>query len=92
MKASQLEEVLNLDYHIGCKIGSGGFGKVYLATHVVTLQKVAVKVMIKRKLGVSISPYFHLCFGVPLPNVAIVHHLSTPCILCRMISRGWRGK
>ena len=35
------------------KLGEGGFGKVYLASHLKTNQRVAIKIMNKLKLGVS---------------------------------------
>lgn len=40
------------------EIGSGGFGKVKLAVHVTTQEKVAVKVIDKKAIGVSFAhPY-----------------------------------
>lgn len=40
-------------YDLEKTIGSGGFAKVKLATHVATGEKVAIKVMDKTALGVS---------------------------------------
>lgn len=40
-------------YDLEKTIGSGGFAKVKLATHVATGEKVAIKIMDKTALGVS---------------------------------------
>jgi serine/threonine protein kinase len=40
-------------YELEKTIGSGGFAKVKLATHVATGEKVAIKIMEKNALGVS---------------------------------------
>lgn len=40
-------------YELEKTIGSGGFAKVKLATHVATGEKVAIKIMEKTALGVS---------------------------------------
>lgn len=40
-------------YDLEKTIGSGGFAKVKLATHVFTGEKVAIKIMDKTALGVS---------------------------------------
>lgn len=40
-------------YDLEKTIGSGGFAKVKLATHVATGEKVAIKIMEKTTLGVS---------------------------------------
>lgn len=40
-------------YNVEKTIGSGGFAKVKLATHVATGEKVAIKIMDKTALGVS---------------------------------------
>ena len=40
-------------YDLEKTIGSGGFAKVKLATHVATGEKVAIKIMEKTALGVS---------------------------------------
>lgn len=45
---------LNGLYELEKTIGSGGFAKVKLATHVATGEKVAVKIMEKTALGVSV--------------------------------------
>lgn len=42
-------------YKIDRKIGEGGFAKVRLATHMLTGEKVAIKIMEKASLGVSTS-------------------------------------
>uniref|UniRef100_A0A8R1IM42 non-specific serine/threonine protein kinase n=1 Tax=Caenorhabditis japonica TaxID=281687 RepID=A0A8R1IM42_CAEJA len=44
-------EVLQGYYAIHDEIGSGGFGKVRLATHLLTNQKVAIKIIDKKQLG-----------------------------------------
>uniref|UniRef100_A0A914C4Y1 non-specific serine/threonine protein kinase n=1 Tax=Acrobeloides nanus TaxID=290746 RepID=A0A914C4Y1_9BILA len=38
-------------YHIHEELGSGGFGKVKLATHILTGEKVAIKIIDKRAVG-----------------------------------------
>lgn len=40
-------------YELDRTIGCGGFAKVKLATHILTGEKVAIKIMEKRSLGVS---------------------------------------
>ena len=50
---SRIDDMLPGYYMHSTKLGEGGFGKVYLATHIRTNTKVAVKVMNKKKLGVS---------------------------------------
>lgn len=44
--------VLDGQYELHETIGSGGFAKVKLATHLLTGEKVALKIMDKRQLGV----------------------------------------
>lgn len=44
---------LRNQYILERTIGSGGFAKVKLATHVLTGEKVAIKIMKKANLGVS---------------------------------------
>lgn len=39
-----------LDYDLGCTLGSGAFGKVRKAIHRPTSQKVAIKILMKRKI------------------------------------------
>lgn len=52
-------------YYIHKKsLGEGGFGKVRLATHLKTNQKVAIKMMNKAKLGVCLNTYYFLFFIV----------------------------
>jgi maternal embryonic leucine zipper kinase len=51
--------VLKGDYELEKTIGCGGFAKVKLATHTLTGQKVAIKIMEKAQLGVSISLIFY---------------------------------
>lgn len=43
---------LENEYVLGEELGSGGFGKVKLATHLLTGQKVAVKIIDKVAIGV----------------------------------------
>ncbi|CCD69087.1 Maternal embryonic leucine zipper kinase [Caenorhabditis elegans] len=44
-------EVLQGFYAVHDELGSGGFGKVRLATHLLTNQKVAIKIIDKKQLG-----------------------------------------
>lgn len=44
-------------YDLEKTIGSGGFAKVKLATHIATGEKVAIKIMDKTALGVSNFQY-----------------------------------
>ena len=46
-------------YELQKTIGNGGFGKVKQATHLLTGEHVAIKIIDKAKLGVSVS-MFHL--------------------------------
>ncbi|XP_050433462.1 maternal embryonic leucine zipper kinase-like [Adelges cooleyi] len=48
---SRYPTLCNNGYELGRTIGTGGFGKVKLATHTLTGEKVAVKIMDKTKLG-----------------------------------------
>ena len=58
--------ILKGRYELEKTIGCGGFAKVKLATHVLTGEKVAIKIMDKAQLGVSSPavypqyPYNHL--------------------------------
>jgi serine/threonine protein kinase len=47
--------ILKEEYHLLETIGKGGFGKVKLAVHHITNEKVAIKIMEKQKLGVNIA-------------------------------------
>ncbi|XP_022095201.1 maternal embryonic leucine zipper kinase-like isoform X2 [Acanthaster planci] len=49
--ASSEYDVIRSRYHLKETIGSGGFAKVKLATHIASGEKVAVKIMDKRALG-----------------------------------------
>ncbi|XP_038061168.1 maternal embryonic leucine zipper kinase-like isoform X2 [Patiria miniata] len=49
--ASSEYDVIRSRYHLKETIGSGGFAKVKLATHLASGEKVAVKIMDKRALG-----------------------------------------
>ncbi|XP_071808435.1 maternal embryonic leucine zipper kinase-like isoform X2 [Asterias amurensis] len=53
MAASEYDEIRSR-YHLKETVGSGGFAKVKLATHIVTGEKVAVKIMDKRALGADL--------------------------------------
>lgn len=46
---------LNGEYLLHETVGSGGFGKVKLATHVLTGESVAIKIVDKKAVGVSSS-------------------------------------
>ncbi len=45
--------LLDGQYVLGDTIGSGGFGKVKVATHILTREKVAIKIIDKKSVGVS---------------------------------------
>lgn len=45
-------------YDVDKTIGTGGFAKVKLGTHLLTGEKVAIKIMDKNMLGVSFVLYF----------------------------------
>ena len=47
-------KVLEGQYELHETIGSGGFAKVKVATHLMTGERVAIKIMDKKQLGVSI--------------------------------------
>lgn len=51
-------------YDLHETIGSGGFAKVKLATHLLTGEKVAIKIMDKRQLGVRCHQYPAIYFHV----------------------------
>lgn len=44
--------ILEGQYELHETIGSGGFAKVKVATHILSGEKVAIKIMDKRQLGV----------------------------------------
>lgn len=46
---------LNGLYHMHEELGAGGFGKVKLATHILTGEKVAVKIIDKKAIAVSLE-------------------------------------
>jgi maternal embryonic leucine zipper kinase len=58
--------VLKGYYELEKTIGCGGFAKVKLATHTLTGEKVAIKIMEKAHLGVSILLVLccHLLMGI----------------------------
>lgn len=47
-------------YALHDELGSGGFGKVHLATHLLTSQKVAIKIIDKLKIKVLIFIFHYL--------------------------------
>jgi serine/threonine protein kinase len=47
------QAALSTFYKLGDTVGTGGFGKVKLATHTLTGETVAIKIMDKAALGVS---------------------------------------
>ena len=49
-------------YELDKTIGCGGFAKVKLATHILTGEKVAIKIMDKRSLGVGIFAVLFLSY------------------------------
>lgn len=55
MSTAQEQKSLVGLYDLGDTIGTGGFGKVKLATHILTGETVAIKIMDKAALGVSLS-------------------------------------
>ncbi|KAG0694543.1 Maternal embryonic leucine zipper kinase [Chionoecetes opilio] len=59
-------------YDLHETIGSGGFAKVKLATHLLTGEKVAVKIMDKRQLGslsTKISPKHSVAFSISTETI-----------------------
>ena len=52
MRERELYEILESSYDVGDTIGQGGFAKVKKATHLVTGERVAIKVLDKASLGV----------------------------------------
>lgn len=53
------QDALEGQYELHQTIGSGGFAKVKAATHLLTGQRVAIKIMDKKQLGVSF-PLMHI--------------------------------
>ena len=53
MMPIQMYSILDGYYELGPTIGSGGFAKVKLGYHCLTGEKVAIKIMDKKQLGVS---------------------------------------
>ena len=51
---STSQQALEGQYELHQTIGSGGFAKVKEATHLLTGEKVAIKIMDKKELGVSL--------------------------------------
>jgi serine/threonine protein kinase len=49
---------LESEYVLGEELGSGGFGKVKLATHILTGMKVAIKIIDKAAIGVRSNRFF----------------------------------
>lgn len=50
-------DFLDGQYFIHCELGSGGFGKVKLATHALTGEQVAIKIIDKKAVGVCFSTF-----------------------------------
>src|SRR5580765_5559442 len=48
MRISELQELMGDKYKILKKIGSGGFGEVYLGEHAALGRKVAIKILLER--------------------------------------------
>lgn len=68
MKHSQLKKFYNLER----TIGTGGFAKVKLATHIITGEKVAVKIISKDALVVSTTLFLKISFIILLVHSVIV--------------------
>ena len=65
-------------YDLHETLGSGGFAKVKLGVHKLTGEKVAVKIMNKKQLGVSTIHHFSTVITVHyFSTVITVHHFST---------------
>lgn len=45
-------------YEFHDELGSGGFGKVKLATHLLTRERVAVKIIDKKSIGVFLNLFY----------------------------------
>jgi hypothetical protein len=77
MPAVKSYSVLDGFYDLYDTIGSGGFAKVKLGIHCLTGEKVAIKIMDKKQLGVSLvympsiffllSMYLYNCVSFPFP-------------------------
>lgn len=57
-ESTSSNEVLDGLYAVHDELGSGGFGKVKLATHLLTGQKVAIKIIDKQAIGVCSRELF----------------------------------
>lgn len=66
-KADKAHVALKKCYEIDKTIGRGGFAKVKLATHLMTGERVAVKIMDKEQLGVSKVPRYILIHATYAP-------------------------
>jgi len=70
---SKINECVVGTYHLGCKIGSGSFGVVYLGTNMITGEKVAIKLESRSvrnpKLAFEYMIYRMLADGKGIPRV-----------------------
>ncbi|KAF9361981.1 hypothetical protein BGX26_008153 [Mortierella sp. AD094] len=74
LQSSQVKVVGN--YHLGQVIGQGTYGKVKLATHALTGQQVAVKVVAKSHASIITREIYHWrCLSHP--NIAHLHEVLT---------------
>ncbi|KAF9117154.1 hypothetical protein BGX27_000003 [Mortierella sp. AM989] len=74
LQSSQVKVVGN--YHLGQIIGQGTYGKVKLATHVLTGQQVAIKVVAKSHASIITREIYHWrCLSHP--NIAHLHEVLT---------------
>ncbi|KAG0370733.1 hypothetical protein BGZ54_004471 [Gamsiella multidivaricata] len=74
LQSSQVKVVGN--YHLGQAIGQGTYGKVKLATHALTGQQVAIKIVAKTHASIITREIYHWrCLSHP--NIAHLHEVLT---------------
>ncbi|KAF9156111.1 hypothetical protein DFQ26_009465, partial [Actinomortierella ambigua] len=74
LQSNQVKTVGN--YHLGETIGQGTYGKVKLATHVLTGQQVAVKIVAKTHASIITREIYHWR-TLAHPNIAHLHEVLT---------------